>query len=74
MRNEKLSEYIFGVDLEHESASFGVWDFKTFYTRPEALDFAESMAKNNPDMRVSVSVRPRFRKKNALRSPDSARK
>jgi hypothetical protein len=68
MRNEKLSEYIFGVDLEHESASFGVWDFKTFFTRSEAMDFAESMAKNNPDMNVSVTVRPRFRKRNVLRS------
>jgi hypothetical protein len=68
MRNEKLSEYIFGVDLEHESASFGVWDFKTFFTRSEAMDFAESLAKNNPDMNVSVTVRPRFRKKNVLRS------
>jgi hypothetical protein len=68
MRNEKLSEYIFGVDLEHESASFGVWDFKTFFTRSEAMNFAESMANNNPDMNVSVTVRPRFRKKNVLRS------
>jgi hypothetical protein len=68
MRNEKLSEYIFGVDLDHESASFGVWDFKTFFTRSEAMDFAESLAKNNPDMNVSVTVRPRFRKKNVLRS------
>jgi hypothetical protein len=74
MRKEKLSEYVFGVDLQHESASFGVWDFKTFYTRSEVMDFAESMAKNNPDMHVSVSVRPRVRKKNALRSVDSARK
>ncbi len=73
MRKEKLSEYVFGVDLQHESASFGVWDFKTFYTRSEVMDFAESMAKNNPDMQVSVSVRPRFRKKNALRSSDSTR-
>jgi hypothetical protein len=68
MRNEKLSEYIFGIDLDHESASFGVWDFKTFFTRSEAMNFAESLAKNNPDMNVSVTVRPRFRKKNVLRS------
>jgi hypothetical protein len=45
---------------------FGFWNFKTFYTRSEALDFAESMAKNNPEMNVSVSVRPRMRKKNVL--------
>jgi hypothetical protein len=47
---------------------FGFWDFKTFYTRSEALNFAESLAKNNPDMDISVTVRPRMRKKNALRS------
>jgi hypothetical protein len=47
---------------------FGFWDFKTFYTRAEAMNFAESMAKNNPDMNISVTVRPRMRKKNALRS------
>ena len=68
MRAEKGSEYIYGVDMEHVSGSFGVWDFKTFYTRSEAMAFAESMAKNNPDMQVSVSVRPRFRKKNVLRA------
>jgi hypothetical protein len=68
MRNSRGSEYIYGVDLEHESASFGVWDFKTFFTRSEAMNFAESMAKNNPDMNISVTVRPRFRKKNVLRS------
>jgi hypothetical protein len=68
MRNAKLSEYIYGVDVDHESSMFGFWNFKTFYTRSEALDFAESLAKNNPDMNISVTVRPRMRKKNALRS------
>ncbi len=68
MRNARGSEYIYGVDIDHESAMFGFWDFKTFYTRAEAMNFAESLAKNNPDMNISVTVRPRMRKKNALRS------
>jgi hypothetical protein len=68
MKNARGSEYIYGVDVDHESDMFGFWNFKTFYTRSEALDFAESMAKNNPEMNVSVSVRPRMRKKNVLRS------
>ncbi len=66
MKKSKGSEFIYCLDLEHVNGRFGVWDFKTFYTRSEALDFAESLAKNNPDMSVSIQIRPRFRKRIAL--------
>lgn len=68
MRKDKGSEFIYCLDLEHVNGRFGVWDFKTFYTRQEAMDFAESMAKNNPDISVSIEVRPRMRKRIALAS------
>lgn len=66
MKKSKTSEYIYDVDLEHESASYGIWNFKTFYDRSECMDYCESMAANNPDISISVRVRPRFRKRNAL--------
>lgn len=66
MRKSKLSEYIYEVDLEHESASYGIWNFKTFFDRQECMNYCESIAKNNPDMSVSIRVRPRYRKSNVL--------
>ncbi len=68
MRKDKLSEFIYCLDLEHVNAHFGVWDFKVFYDRTEALAYAESLAKNNPDISVSIEVRPRMRKRIALRA------
>lgn len=66
MRKDKLSEFIYSVDLDHESGTFGIGNFKTFYDREQCMKWCESMAKNNPDISVSISVRPRFRKYNAL--------
>ena len=66
MRKDKGSEFIYTVNLDHESASYGVYNFKTFYDRVECLTFVESMAKNNPDMTVNIDVRPRFRRRNVL--------
>ena len=61
----KLSDFIYTLDFEHE-AGIGCWNFKTFYTRREALDYAEKLAKTNPDISVSIGVRPRFIKRNVL--------
>ena len=66
MRKEKLSQFIYTVDLEHETAEFGVYNYKTFYDRASCMAFVESMAQNNPDISVAINVRPRFRKRNAL--------
>lgn len=68
MNQKKLSEFIYSIDLEHDAGGYGVWGFKTFYSRREALDFAESFAKNNPEMIVSIGIRPRMRRKNVLAS------
>jgi hypothetical protein len=66
MRKDKLSEFIYLVHLEHETASYGIYNFKTFYDRASCMSFVESLAVNNPDMGVQVDIRPRFRKRNAL--------
>ena len=66
MRKDKLSEFIYCVDLEHESAEFGVYNFKTFYDRNQCMAYVEKLAVNNPDVNLTVNVRPRFRKKNVL--------
>lgn len=66
MSKSKLSRFVYTVDLEHESAEFGVYNFKTFTDRASCMAFVESMADNNPDISVTVNVRPRFRKHNAL--------
>jgi hypothetical protein len=66
MRNDKLSEFVYVVHLEHETASYGVYNFKTFDDRFSCMSYCESLAKNNPDMSVQVDIRPRFRKSNAL--------
>lgn len=68
MKKEKFSEFIYTVDLDHETGMWGVGNIKEFYSRAEALTFAESMARNNPDMSVSVNVWPRIRKKNILKT------
>lgn len=66
MNQRKLSEFIYTLDLEARNQAFGVWDFKTFYSRRAAMDFAESFARNNPEFSVAISIRPRFWKKNVL--------
>ena len=66
MRKEKASEFIYWIHLEHESASYTIFNFKTFFDRKSCLDFAESLAKSNPDVTVNIDVRPRFRKRNVL--------
>ena len=68
MNQKKLSDFIYTLDLEHNSGMFGVWELKTFYMRQAALDYAENFAKNNPEMSVSIGIRPRVRKKNVLAS------
>ncbi len=66
MRKEKGSEFIYSVDLEHVSGGFGVWSFKTFYDRLEAVAYCEKLAKNNPEISVTMGIRPRITKKNVL--------
>jgi hypothetical protein len=66
MRQDKLSEFIYLVHLEHDTASYGIYNFKTFYDRGSCMAYCESLAANNPEMSVQVDVRPRFRKHNAL--------
>lgn len=66
MNQKKLSEFIYTLDLESRNKHFGVWDFKTFYSRKEAMEFAESFARNNPEFSVAISIHPRFWKKNVL--------
>jgi hypothetical protein len=66
MRKDKLSEFIYLVHLEHETASYGIYNFKTFDDRSSCMSFVESLAVNNPDMSVQVDIRPRVRKRNAL--------
>jgi hypothetical protein len=66
MRKDKGSKFVYTVDLDHESGNFGVYGFKTFYSRGEALDYCENLAVSNPDIGVSISIRPRFTKKNIL--------
>lgn len=66
MRKDKGSEFIYSVDFEHDTALYGVHGFKTFYDRASCMEFVESLAANNPDLSVSVRVRPRFVKRNVL--------
>jgi hypothetical protein len=66
MRQDKFSEFIYLVHLEHDTASYGVYNFKTFYDRASCMSFCESLATNNPDMSVQVDIRPRIRKRSAL--------
>ena len=66
MRKDKGSRFIYTVDLDHESGNFGVFGFKTFYSRAECMDYCERLADNNPDIGVSINVRPRFIRRNAL--------
>lgn len=66
MKKSKGSEFIYAVHLEHETGEYGLYNFRTFYDRREALDFVESMARNNPDICLNVDVRPRIRKRNVL--------
>ncbi len=66
MRQDKLSEFIYLVHLENETANYGIYNFKTFYDRASCMSYCESLAANNPEMSVQVDVRPRFRKHNTL--------
>ena len=66
MRQDKLSEFIYVVNLEHQTGEYGIYNFKTFYDRSGCMSYVESIAKNNPDMTVNVDVRPRIRRRNAL--------
>ena len=68
MNQQKLSDFIYTIDLENDEGAWGVWNFKQFFTRSEALDYAESMAKNNPQFSVTIGVRPRFRRRNVLQA------
>jgi hypothetical protein len=64
MREDKLSEFIYLVHLEHDTASYGIYNFKTFYDRASCMAYSESLAANNLEMSVQVDIRPRFRKHN----------
>lgn len=66
MRQDKLSEFIYSVDVEHDTALYGIHGLKTFYDRRSCMAFVESLAANNPDLSVSVRVRPRIIKRNVL--------
>ena len=66
MRKDKGSAYIYSVDVDHDTNMYGVYGLKTFYDRGECMAFVESLAKNNPDMSVSVRVRPRITRRNVL--------
>lgn len=59
-------EYI--IDVEDFEGQMGIWGFKTFYRGPEALAYAESLAKNNPELGVTIRVESLFPPKNVLRA------
>ena len=62
---EKKPNFEYVMDLDGEG--FGVWSFKVFRSGDEALSYAENVAHNNPELTVSLTVRPLTRKKNLLR-------
>ncbi len=66
MKKNKGSEFIYTVDLDDLQGEFGVYNFKRFFDGPEALQFVESMARNNPEFVVTLAVKPRITKKNIL--------
>lgn len=68
MANNPDGRFEYVLDLENMSQSYGVWNFKVFRDRNSALSYAESLALNNPDMSVSVTIVPLGSKKNVLKS------
>lgn len=68
MTSNRDRRFEYAIDMENERQSYGVWNFKTFRDRNTALAYAESLAHNNPDLRISVNVEALGARKNVLRT------
>lgn len=68
MTSKRDDRYEYLIDLENLNESFGVWNLRSFRDRNSALSYAESLAKNNPDMSISVTLVFLGAKKNILRT------
>ncbi len=60
MGEEKLSEFVYVVDLDNQQENYGVYGIAGFSDRTRVMDYCEELARSNPEISVTVQVRSRL--------------